>query len=260
MTIKRFFPFMLFLIIWGCTRSEKESDYAYSQLQRIDHLLNQRIEKLSDDFLRAFATNRDLTRTQFIKSEYLSDLINETISIISSDSILLKNKISINEFIESFESALDNIKIEGEVMDTLKKRHINYWSDQELSSPLSKEQSASIIIDIKTFQYDLLNYLFHQITSNDFNFNVLKPIVIESSNTIKSGEIYEAKICFTAFDTTRNPDILIGDSHLPVINGYGIYRYQSHNPGKKTISGKMIFQRNNYELDTILFEHSFYIK
>jgi len=258
--MKRFYPFILLLIILGCARSEKESDYAYSQLQRIDHLLNLRIEKLTDDFLRAFATNRDLTRIQFKESEYLRGLINETISIISNDSILIKNKIPINEFIETFESALDNIKIEGEVIDTLKKRYINYWSDQDLSSPLSREQSASIIIDIKTFQYELLNYLFHQITSNDFNFNVLKPIIIESSNIIKSGEIYEAKICFTAFDTTRYPDILIGDSHLPIENGYGIYRYQSHNPGKKTITGKMIFQRNNYELFTIPFEHSFYIK
>lgn len=259
--MKKNLPILLIIItFYSCSNSINESDFRNPYLERIDSLLTIRNEKFSNEFLRDYATNMQLTATQFNKSQTLHALVNEFEKIISEDSILSKNNIPVSTYLLSLYSVIDELKIEHSFIDTLKMRHIQYWIQKDLKSPLKKETAVAMKIDIKMFEYEIDNYLYNQIRSNDFNFNVLKPIVIESSNSVKSGEIYEAKICFTAFDTTRFPIIKINDTELENKDGYGIYRFKSNQPGKKTIKGIMMFQRNNYEIFKVPFEHSFIVK
>jgi hypothetical protein len=248
------------LVLFGCTKQVKELDSSFSELKRIDKLLSERNLRLSENFRKAFAHNSNLVKSYYEKSLELHSLITETVKIISNDSILMKNKIMSGSFLHSFENALDGLKFESSLIDTLKSRHIQYWINKNLSSPLSKDEIIAITIDIRQIEWEIIDHLYQEITINDFNFNVIEPIVLESSNTVKSGEVYEAKIYLAAFDTTRYPSITINNSDLPVVNGYGIYRYKSHSKGKKTIKGNLIFPRNNWDLQTVTFEHSFNVK
>ncbi|MFH2141191.1 MAG: gliding motility protein GldM [Bacteroidota bacterium] len=71
---------------------------------------------------------------------------------------------------------------------------------------LSKLQS-----DIRNAEADLLSYLYSQIDAGSFTFNKLNGTVIAKSNYVMSGDPYEADIFLAAFDTTKDPDIYIGE-------------------------------------------------
>lgn len=250
----------LTLIVCGCSKQLKKENLCFSQLERTDLFLNHQIETVLQDFDRAHATNFVVTKAQFDKSFVLHDASTQLQDIITSDSILLKNNLSLKNLLPAFKVVIDSLKLNNKFITELKKQYIDYWIEKDLSNPLSSEQVISIITDIKLLEYLVQNYLFKQIGANDYSFNLLKPTFIEKSNVVKKGDTYEAKICFTAFDTTRYPMVMIGDQNIMEEDGYGVYRLKANSSGEKTIVGKMIFQRNNYKMDTIPFEHTIFVK
>jgi hypothetical protein len=258
--MNRIFLIILALAAFGCSKQIKEKNLCYSQLERTDLFLTNQIETVLHDLARAHATNMTASKVQFNKSFVLHDASTQLQDIINSDSILLKNNLLLKNLLPAFEGVIDSLKLSNKFVDELKKQYIDYWIQKDLPNPLSQDQVISIITDIKLLEYVIQNYLFKQIGENDFSFNVLKPTFIEKSNIIKKGDTYEAKICFTAFDTTRHPIVRIGDYSIVVEDGYGMYRLKTNKTGMKTISGVMIFQRNNYKLDTIPFEHTIFVK
>jgi len=240
-----------------CSRNPKHNESYNPHLLRIDSLITAQYENLSNEFLRDYATNPAITETAYYKSAHIHEFVKETEKILLSDSILTSNNVTINDFLLSLYPEFDKLNFEEAFIKPLKIKHFQYWIDKSLKNPLSKDDALSIIIDLKMFDYEIISHLYYSITNNDFNFNLLRPIVIEKSNNIKVGEVYEAKICFTAFDTTRHANISINNAELEVQNGYGIYRYHTNKPGKKTFKGVISFPRNNWEFVKLPFEHSF---
>lgn len=65
--------------------------------------------------------------------------------------------------------------------------------------------------DVKNMETDVLNYLFNQISANDFKVNAMEATVIPNSSYVMKGGEYKAKVFLAAYDSTQAPEILVGD-------------------------------------------------
>lgn len=112
-------------------------------------------------------------------------------------------------------------------------------------------------VDVRNAETDALNSLYTQIDASSFRFNRIIPTVIPNSTYIMLGNEYEAKVFVAATDTTKVPDIFIGNyttkrnsdgttsyemtgdySRLPVDEtGIGIFRVRPGSIGEKSFGG-----------------------
>jgi gliding motility-associated protein GldM len=112
-------------------------------------------------------------------------------------------------------------------------------------------------VDVRNSEADVLNFLYGQIDAGSFKFNKIIATVIPTSTYVMSGNEFEAKVFVAATDTTRDPEILIGNyttktnadgtrsyemtgdySRLPVDDaGIGIYRVRPGSLGEKSFEG-----------------------
>lgn len=258
--MKNYLAIILLLTVTCCTSNSNKSSFSDSYLQRIDSLIELKDNDLSIELDRAYASNPALASSVHRKAIYLNQMVEEFQQIIYSDSTLSKNKITVNDLITATYLEIDKFKLDPKFIERLKARYLEYWVLKDLTPPIKKEDVQSFMIDFKLFNYDIKEYLYNQIHANDFNFNVLKPIIIEKSNLVNAGETYEAKIGLIPIDTTRYPEIKVGEYNLEYVDGFGIYRSRFMTKGKKAIKGYIVFQKNNLLLDTIPFEHSYFIQ
>jgi len=66
-------------------------------------------------------------------------------------------------------------------------------------------------VDVRNAETDVLNFLYTQIDASSFRFNRVVPMVIPNSTYIMQGNEYEAQVFLAATDTTKNPEIFIGN-------------------------------------------------
>ena len=112
-------------------------------------------------------------------------------------------------------------------------------------------------VDVRNSEADVLNFLYRQIDAGSFKFNKILATVIPTSTYVMQGNEFEAKVFVAATDTTRDPEILIGNyttktnadgtssyemtgdySRLPVDDaGIGIYRVRPGSLGEKSFEG-----------------------
>lgn len=98
---------------------------------------------------------------------------------------------------------------------------------------MSKMQS-----DVRNAESDVLNYLYSSIDVESYKFNKLRAVVIpKTSNVVFQGNPYEAEIFLAAFDTTMDPEILIGGRPLEIRDGRGIFRAGAAQVGNFTWGG-----------------------
>ena len=69
---------------------------------------------------------------------------------------------------------------------------------------------SKLQVDVRNAETDVLNFLFDQIDASEFKFNKLVPTVITNSNYIMRGNEYQASVFIAATDTTKQPDIYVG--------------------------------------------------
>jgi hypothetical protein len=255
--MKNLLLFSAFTFLISCSHNFKNHELASQHLKRIDSLISIQNERLFQEFIRDYASNPAISRKAYVKCAKVYDFVRETEIVLLSDSILNKNNIPISDFLLSLYPEFDKLNFDEEIFKPLKVKYLQYWIDKNPQNPLSKDEALSVVIDLKMFSYELMSQVYYNLRVHDFNFNSLKPIIIEDSKTIKVGDNYEAKICFTAFDTTRHPIVKVNNVELEIQNGYGIYRYHANKPGKKTFKGQIIFPRNNWDMVEYPFEHSF---
>jgi hypothetical protein len=258
--MKNHITFILLSTLTACTNNPDPSALSNSYLRRIDSLIEVKDNDLSIELDRAYASNPAIASSVHRKAFNINQMVKEFQQIISSDSILSKNKITVNDLITATYSEIDKFKLDPIFIEKLKVRYLQHWISRNLAPPFNKEDAQSLLIDFKLFHYEIKDYLYSQINANDFNFNVLKPLILEKSNFVSAGETYEAKIGLIPIDTTRYPEIKVGEFNLEFVDGFGIYRSHIMTKGKKTIKGYIVFQRNNNRLDTIPFEHSYFVQ
>jgi len=91
--------------------------------------------------------------------------------------------------------------------------------------------------DVRNTESSMLSYLLGQIGKSDMKFNAIKAVVNSPSNYVLLNEPYKAEIFIAAYDSTQNPDILVGGSPIPVQNGVGTFTGNTSSVGLKSFAG-----------------------
>ena len=113
-------------------------------------------------------------------------------------------------------------------------------------------------VDVKNAETEVINHLYNQIDAASFKFNKLSAIVIPNSNYIQQGSEYQARVFLSATDTTQHPDILVGDSKLPIdVSGQGIYTVRATTTGTKTWGGVISLKAPNGTIMKYPFKESY---
>ena len=91
--------------------------------------------------------------------------------------------------------------------------------------------------DVRNTESMVLSYLLAQIGKTDMKFNAIKAVVNAPSSYVLQGQEYKSEIFIAAYDSTDNPEILVGGSAIPVKNGVGVYTGSTANVGAKSYNG-----------------------
>jgi len=153
--------------------------------------------------------------------EYLTDLIDD--------------KENYAAIVASIESGLDTSDPPPDKKGVSHPWESNYFEHLPLASVitiLSKMQS-----DVRNAESEILNYLLSQIDAGAFKFNVIEPVVIANSDYVFKGQEYKAQVYLAAFDSTRDPEILVGGQKLPIVNGKGVFTGNTSSTGVRQWSG-----------------------
>ncbi|MCQ2251361.1 MAG: hypothetical protein MJZ66_09660 [Bacteroidales bacterium] len=99
--------------------------------------------------------------------------------------------------------------------------------------------------DVRNVEASMLQYLRGLIGKADMKFNAIKAVVTAPSNYVQVGEPFKAEIFIAAYDSTQNPEILVGGSPIPVKNGVGTYTGNTQSPGPHSFSGVVKLKNKN---------------
>ena len=91
--------------------------------------------------------------------------------------------------------------------------------------------------DVRNTESSVLSYLLSQIGKTEMKFNAIKAVVNAKSSYVLVGQPYKAEIFIAAYDSTQNPDILVGGSPIPVNQGVGVFTGNTSSPGPRSFGG-----------------------
>lgn len=121
--------------------------------------------------------------------------------------------------------------------------HHSWVSEHFAHIPLAAvmPMMTKVQVDVLNAESEIINYLTNQVNEGGLNVNSIQATVIQNSDYILQGNEYKAQVFIAAFDTTQDPEVLVGryDStrnemggweysmvgnyeQLPVENGKGI--------------------------------------
>ena len=128
-----------------------------------------------------------------------------------------------------------NISVEQSIIETLSTEPgvapdgtTENWEENTLAElPLIAAivMLSKVQVDIRNSETDVIMFLNDQITAGDFKFTDIEATVLSSSNYVMRGNAYEAEVFIAASDTTKKPDILVGD-YRETVNADGSRTYE----------------------------------
>lgn len=145
--------------------------------------------------------------------------------------------------------------------------HTPLWSTLAILTQIQSEvlNAESIIAD----------KLLTSIGAGDFKFDKLEAKVMANSNYIFKGSPYEAEVFVAAFDTTQNPEILVGpyefnedsgryvmtgnSTSIPVEKGIGAYSINTRSPGHVEWGGLIRMKAPDGSIRTYPFEETYQV-
>jgi gliding motility-associated protein GldM len=145
---------------------------------------------------------------------------------------------------------------------TLKAGERKPWENMYFESkPLASIITllSKLQIDVKNSEANLLNYLFSKIDASSYKFNKLNAQVIPNSTIILQGEEYNAEIFLAAIDTTVDPEIIVGGSKLPIVNGKAVYKLRANETGTFRWSGVLKYKSPEDEIISLPFEKEYQV-
>lgn len=180
-----------------------------------------------------------------------------------------------------------NISVEESIMETLSTEPglapdgtTENWEENTLAElPLiaAVVMLSKIQVDIRNSETDVIMFLNDQITAGDFKFTDIEATVQANSDYVMRGNTYEAEVFIAASDTTKQPEILVGNYRETVnadgsksyemvgdytrleVNerGRGIYRRTPSGLGEHTYKGLIKLQAPDGSEVAYPFEESF---
>jgi gliding motility-associated protein GldM len=73
-----------------------------------------------------------------------------------------------------------------------------------------------LIGEIQSAEFDVISYLFSDVTAEDFKFDEIKAKVISNNSYILKGQKYEAEVLVAAYDTKQTPKVYIRNSNKAI--------------------------------------------
>jgi len=86
-------------------------------------------------------------------------------------------------------------------------------------------------IDIQNAETNIISTFFSNIDAASFKFNKLEARILAKSTYILEGDKFEAEIFLAAEDTTKDPEIYVGNNKLTLRNKKGIYSVPANQVG-----------------------------
>lgn len=126
-----------------------------------------------------------------------------------------------------------------DVYDEAEKKYIT-WEEStfhEMPAAAVTALIAKYQNDVRTVEYDVINFLFSQTSASTFIANTVEALVIpQNGEYIMQGQQYRAKIVSAMMDTNQAPRVFIGNQEL--VNG--VYTVGATSPGEHTYTGYML--------------------
>jgi gliding motility-associated protein GldM len=119
------------------------------------------------------------------------------------------------------------------------------WENQYFENkPLASIMTllSKLQIDVKNAEANLLNYLYSKIDASSYKFNKLDAQVIANSAIVLKGEEYKAEIFLAAIDTTVDPEIIVGSTKMPIVDGKAVYKFIANETGTFKWSGVLKYK------------------
>jgi gliding motility-associated protein GldM len=114
-------------------------------------------------------------------------------------------------------------------------------------------------IDVKNSEANLLNFLYSKIDAASYKFNKLDAQVIANSAIVFKGEEYNAEIFLAAIDTTVDPEIIVGNTKLPIVDGKAVYKLRPSETGTFKWSGVIKYKTPEEEIISLPFEKEYQV-
>lgn len=182
-----------------------------------------------------------------------------------------------------------NIAVEESISETLSTEpgkapdgSVENWEENTLAElPLIAAivMLSKLQVDVRNSETDVLMFLNDQITAGDFKFTDIESTVLADASYVMSGNTYESEIFIAASDTTKKPEILVGD-YRAVTNadgsktyemvgdyqtleinerGRGVFRQRTSSIGTKTYKGLIKLQAPDGSEVAYPFEESYIV-
>ncbi|MCQ2251956.1 MAG: gliding motility protein GldM [Bacteroidales bacterium] len=162
--------------------------------------------------------------------QFLIDLVNKDTA--SNEQAVAKRKSMIENFKQMLSTEPTKSENDEGEMVPWDVANFEHLPAAGVLSLMTKMQS-----DVRNTEASMLSYLLSQIGKADMKFNAIKAVVNSPKSYVLVGEEYKAEIFIAAYDSTQNPDILVGGTPIKVQNGVGIYNGSTAGVGQKSFNG-----------------------
>lgn len=85
---------------------------------------------------------------------------------------------------------------------------------------------SKIQVDVRNAETDVITSIYNEIDKRSFKFNKLVPTVLPNSTYVMEGLDYDARVFFSAVDTTSVPTVTVGNYELVGKNPDGTDKYE----------------------------------
>lgn len=164
----------------------------------------------------------------------------EFMSTPSSECVMERmERKAFREEIEAKSKMIKSLFITEDVYDEAEMQYIG-WEEStfhEMPAAAVTALIAKYQNDVRTVEYDMINFLFAQTSASAFIANKVDALVMPTNGEyIMQGQHYRAKIVSAMVDTTNVPRVFIGNQEI----FDGIYDVLGTTPGEHKFNGYML--------------------
>ncbi len=114
-------------------------------------------------------------------------------------------------------------------------------------------------IDIKNAETNIINSLYGQIDASSFKFDKLSAYILPKSTYVLEGDAFEAQIFLGAEESTQEPEIYVGNTRIPIVDGKGQYKITASKSGTYKWSGLIKYKTPEGGFNSYPFEGEYQV-
>lgn len=114
-------------------------------------------------------------------------------------------------------------------------------------------------VDIQNAETNVITSLYSEIDAASFKFNRLQARILAKSTYVLEGDQFEAEIFLAAEDTTKQPEIFVGNNKLPMRDGMGVYKASATQAGTYKWGGLIKYKTPDGDTKDYKFEGEYQV-